>query len=605
MTLFSFLKKLNLTKKQQKMVKVVALNHDIKESEIFIITKWHFESKPDRLPCIRERFKTHYTPVIEFRLASVRNLDGASPLIQLLNDCMNAVPIERTVIISDFGFVNLSHELMLLFDMLKQSQSVVHIHFNDSPNLTVFSDVIGQLAGKTNLKTLYFSTVHFKSPKTTNALPILFTLPNLERFKFKRCGLGDCFSYLHFLDIIETLLYFVPGLTYLNLNVGSSIFNNCPSSTLDLALSRIVTGFSSLKVLKLRYIIPPNRHLPLFTDALAKNYTLEELDVIDTFRNFSRFRMPSVLVKPPTFYLSQALVHNTHLKRIHYNSGFCDGNNSHLGTLITNNTSLTSLNLSFSYYITSEEMKSFADSLATNTTLKTLSLKACVVDPECFEILGDALIKNTTLENLTMDNMHSKKFNQNVSKFFTSLRHNKGLRRFSFEVFRDVFDVSELWLALAHHPTLEALRITVTDITDDHKNLFGMNKLLSTNHNLCDIEIDFEIYNKKQAESFSFAMAEAIINNKNLIRLVFPNSMLMEMKMKPFYTLIQRANSNLMFTEHSGRIAKPKKMLYQVLKRNRSLNTTLFQLLLPCITWVDPIEEEPIETAFVKRLRLD
>ena len=586
------------------MVKTVALNHEVKQSNTFIIAKWHFELKPNRLPCIKARFNAHYTPVIEFQFASMHNLNGASPLIQLLNEFMNAVPIERTIIIRNFAFNTVTHELMMFFDMLKQSQSVVHIRFDSSPNSSVLDDMLKQLVGKTNLKTLSFKHVHLKASKTESALPILGTLPNLKHFTFKRSTIGSTLSYLNLFNIIETILHHVPGLTNLSLTSNNNTLDFCPIALCDDTLARLA-AMSSLKVLKLGFTIPAFQHLPRFIEALANNRTLEELDVVDTFRNFSKRAPFSLAYKTPTPYLSGALIHNTHLKKIHYNAGFRSGDNANLGTLITNNTSLTSLNLVSTCYISAEEMKSFADSLSTNTTLKSLSLENCIVHPGCFEILGAALAQNTTLENLKMDNMNSIKFNRSVPKFFASLRHNKGLRVLSFQTFRDVFDVSALWPALLHHPTLETLRVTVATRNDSKDQTLGLYELLSTNTTLCDIDIDWEVYNTAEVELFSRALVGAVVNNKNLLRLIFPYSLAVETSLKPLYSIIQHTNTNLMFTEPGGRVAKPSKLVYQVLKRNRSLNTTLFQLLFPIVTWIDPIDEEPIEFAFTKRLRLN
>lgn len=584
------------------MTSVVPLYNDNKGDDIFIMDHWFFEPNPDRYACIKERFNTHYTPIIYMDLYHLRDMNGCAPLIGLLNELLNAVPVERTLIIHHFYFRNVTHELLLLFDMIRHSSSIVHLCFDWCRSSTVLGDLLPQLRGKTNLKSLHFKSVFFK---TQNALHVIQNLildsPNLKSFVFQRSSIQDQLGYCEFYVFVDALLS-VPSLTYLDFSYNFDLFTKINPRN-DELLARLIDNSPFLKVFKIRHTIPPHQETPWFLNALRNHKVLEDLDIIDTYRNFTKQDPDPKYVQTHNPYLSHLLAVNNSLKTVYFNSGFSVNNTLNIGILLSNNPSLTTLDLYGTQYINDYEMEVFASHLATNTTLKTLSLKCCVMHPKCLEFLGKALVKNNTLESLKLDQINSVEFSLATDTFFSFLEQNKGLRYFSMLSTKTGFNDTFLYRALRNHPTIETLRT-------DHNakpgyNPVDMHDMLTNNHTLRDVEIRFGHSCLRYLEPFYKSLTAAIINNKNLIRFVIPSVAMMHKTSDMMYEVMQHENTNIIITQRASILHDSKDLCYQVLKRNRALNNTLFNLLFPAINWVDPQEdEECLEPTSSKRFRL-
>jgi hypothetical protein len=581
------------------MATMIPLNNSVKESEILILDEWYFTPNQNCYDCLKARFSTHYTPVIRIDFENVRNIRGSAPVFQLLNYLMNAVPIERTLIIDGFEFCDITYEIAMLFNMIKQSPSIVHLCFQGSRSYSVLGEMLPQLSGKTNLKSLHFKAVFFKFPKAIYTIQdLIINSPMLTSFVFRTAGVQNSMEYSDFCVLVDALLC-VPSLTYLDFSDNSSVFERIDSRN-DALLARLVTNSPFLKIFKIRYVIPPYQEIPLFTKALANHKVLEELDVIDAYKNFSKNDPDPKYVQTRNPYLSHVFTVNNTLKTIHFNSGFSVNNKLNVAILLSHNPSLTKLDFSCTNYISDYEMEVFASVLSTNTTLKYLSLKECVMHPNCLEHLGKALVTNSTLESLNLDRINCVNFSSALNIFFSLLQQNNGLRSFFMTSLKAKFNDNLIYRALQNHPTIETLRTVRNDKRE--YDPVDLDALLPNNHTLRDVDIRLRFWVGRNPDSFYKTLTAAIINNKNLIRLVIPIVRTIDPQRDNMYHIMQHENTNIMFTQPKGRIENYDEAQYQVIKRNRVLNNTLFNLLFPAINWVDPEEDEVIP---IKHLRLN
>ena len=135
------------------------------------------------------------------------------------------------------------------------------------------------------------------------------------------------------------------------------------------------------------------------SDSLFNNKTLEQLWLSDA----------TGITNEDMTHLSNMLVSNTTLKELEfYNCNITDNGVRYICEGLTNNQTLTVLNIGHNHQITSVSTSTIADLIQTTTSVTTLYLYNTSLNNDNIKTICESLTKNTTIWKLHLSRQHEE-----------------------------------------------------------------------------------------------------------------------------------------------------------------------------------------------------